>query len=340
MRRVSILAVALCVSLLSLSYAWAQGAPARAYDPRPAPVSVEIDGERVGFDVFAIYRMPGDTVHVRMPGDTVHVRMPGDAVHVRMPNDTAGGFRADAGKVAAVDGRSWQWTVPTTPGLYRARVRDASGKDAVRVNLFVMVPREKMRGERLGNYRIGSYPDPDFKNLPIYQRPEGFVEVTREILDTELSPHFTLSQFLCKQESEYPKYVVLRERLLIKLEQVLAAINARGIRADGLSIMSGYRTPTYNRAIGNVAYSRHLWGGAADVFVDESPRDGVMDDLNGDGRISVEDAQVLYGIVEDMQRHEAAHVHIVGGLGLYDSTPAHGPFVHVDVRGTRARWGR
>jgi hypothetical protein len=27
-------------------------------------------------------------------------------------------------------------------------------------------------------------------------------------------------------------------------------------------------------------------------------------------------------------------------LARYRKTPAHGPFVHVDVRGFRARWGR
>lgn len=43
-----------------------------------------------------------------------------------------------------------------------------------------------------------------------------------------------------------------------------------------------------------------------------------MDDLNGDGRL------------KKMMR--------AGGLGVYGSTSAHGPFVHVDVRGTRARW--
>jgi hypothetical protein len=28
-----------------------------------------------------------------------------------------------------------------------------------------------------------------------------------------------------------------------------------------------------------------------------------------------------------------------GGLGLYQANRAHGPFVHVDVRGYPARWG-
>jgi uncharacterized protein YcbK (DUF882 family) len=28
----------------------------------------------------------------------------------------------------------------------------------------------------------------------------------------------------------------------------------------------------------------------------------------------------------------------VGGIGIYPATSAHGPFVHIDARGTRARW--
>ncbi|MFH2036543.1 MAG: hypothetical protein ABIJ45_09090 [Candidatus Zixiibacteriota bacterium] len=29
----------------------------------------------------------------------------------------------------------------------------------------------------------------------------------------------------------------------------------------------------------------------------------------------------------------------IGGLGRYKKTEDHGPFVHTDVRGYRARWG-
>ena len=35
----------------------------------------------------------------------------------------------------------------------------------------------------------------------------------------------------------------------------------------------------------------------------------------------------------------AQHAHLRGGLGVYRSTAAHGPFLHVDARGVRARWG-
>lgn len=33
------------------------------------------------------------------------------------------------------------------------------------------------------------------------------------------------------------------------------------------------------------------------------------------------------------------HPDLIGGVGIYHATSAHGTFVHIDVRGTRARWG-
>ena len=103
-------------------------------------------------------------------------------------------------------------------------------------------------------------------------------------------------------------------------------------------VMSGYRTPFYNRAIGNVQYSRHVYGDAADIFVDASPRDELMDDLNRDGTVDLRDAKVLHEIVEGLDGGDAGG--LVGGLAAYDATTAHGPFVHMDLRGYRARWGR
>jgi hypothetical protein len=153
-----------------------------------------------------------------------------------------------------------------------------------------------------------------------------------------VGPHFRLSQFLCKQDSGWPKYVVLQERLILKLEMILAAVNERGYETGSLTVMSGYRTPYYNRAIGNVQYSRHVWGGAADIYLDESPRDGSMDDLNRDGRIDFRDAAVLYEIIDNMYG-QSWYQRFLGGLGRYRTTRKHGPFVHVDVRGFRARWG-
>ena len=66
--------------------------------------------------------------------------------------------------------------------------------------------------------------------------------------------------------------------------------------------MSGYRPPF--SAIGNVQYSRHVWGGAADFYIDQSPKDGVMDDLNKDGVVNREDA-VWPNFISNMSKQGA-----------------------------------
>lgn len=249
-------------------------------------------------------------------------------------------FRMDAerGTLRKTSKRGWAWSAPPGPGRSRLELTREGDGERIEVNAFVLVPVEKIENERLNGYRIGSYPGVPLRGLPIYRPPRGFVEVTPENENTLLTPHFRLRQFLCKQTGGYPKYVVLRERLLLKLEVVLESVNEKGINAETLHVMSGYRTPFYNQAIGNVKYSRHVWGGAADVFVDVDPRDGVMDDLNGDGKLDVQDAGVLYEWVDEAFARPL-YATFVGGLARYKPTPAHGPFVHVDARGTRARWG-
>jgi hypothetical protein len=86
---------------------------------------------------------------------------------------------------------------------------------------------------------------------------------------------------------------------------------------------------------GRARDSRHQFGDAADVFVDNDG-DGRMDDLNGDRRVDQRDAQIL---IDAAERVEAAHPDLVGGAGRYRANRAHGPFAHIDVRGRRARWG-
>jgi hypothetical protein len=77
--------------------------------------------------------------------------------------------------------------------------------------------------------------------------------------------------------------------------------------------MSGYRTPTYNQVIHNVRNSRHIYGDAADIFVDEDGN-GRMDDLDGDGRVDLGDVDVLRRIVEKMTG-ESWYGPYSGGLG-------------------------
>jgi len=239
------------------------------------------------------------------------------------------------GRMARRGPRTWTWIAAVAPGVYELQVDGPEHAGHVDVHVFVLVPARDIRQGILNGYRIGAYPAS--KN-PIYAHPPGFVEVTKENEDTRLTPHFRLKQFLCKQEpaGQYPKYVVLRERLLLALEAVLADVNALGFAADSLNVMSAYRTPYYNAAIGDVPLSMHQFGGAADVFVDTKKK-GQMDDLNRDGRIDVNDAAFLQSSIDRLFARPSFRV-FEGGMGAYPATSAHPPFVHVDVRGVKARW--
>jgi hypothetical protein len=200
--------------------------------------------------------------------------------------------------------------------------------------------RAKIAG-RIGTYRLGYWPA-ERGSIPsaAYANPAGFYEVTPENENTFVSPHVRLRDFLTHDQGNvWPKYVVLREPLIEKLEAVIADLDEHGTPVEHVQVMSGFRTPEYNALGvgegGRVSNSRHQYGDAADVFVDND-RDGCMDDLNGDGRVDASDDRV---IVQAVDRVERDHPELIGGAGIYHSTAAHGPFVHIDARGHRARWG-
>jgi hypothetical protein len=244
--------------------------------------------------------------------------------------------RPAAGRLVPLGTRRWAWTAPPAPGLYPIQVVAANGGDSVTLQAFVVVPYDRLQGDLLNGYRIGRYPEQPLRGLSGYGPPTGFVEVTPENEGVLISPHFRLKQFLCKQPAGSRKYVVLNDRLPLALEYVLQLVNEAGYRASTLHVMSGYRTPAYNRSLGDARYSQHQWGAAADIFIDENG-DGRMDDLNGDGRSDRRDAEVLYRLIDSAAARPEARG-LIGGLGKYSSTAAHGPFVHVDVRERTARW--
>ena len=267
-----------------------------------------------------------------VPHEAISLHVSGIRLDERIDVSVSGGRLRETGA------RSWTWFAPASPGLYPIRLQRRSAGSEMTVNAFVLVPMSAIRDGKLNDYQIGKYPSTPLKKLPAYRTPSGFIEVTPENRDVPLTPHFRLGQFLCKQASGYPKYVVLRERLLFKLELLLETVNARGFQTSTLEVMSGYRTPFYNKAIGNdTSYSRHVFGDAADIFIDVSPRDGVMDDLNRDGKIDQHDAQVLFEIIDELAG-KSHYLPFLGGLARYRATVQHGPFVHVDTRGFRARW--
>lgn len=118
-----------------------------------------------------------------------------------------------------------------------------------------------------------------------------------------LSPHFHAWEFECSCGCGYgTKPGDVSEKLLAALEDLREILDAP------IHINSGCRCPDHNRRIGGKRNSQHLRGTAVDIRTDDIPP----------------------GQVALAARTIDAFIH--GGIGRYDT------FVHLDVRGYRARW--
>lgn len=122
----------------------------------------------------------------------------------------------------------------------------------------------------------------------------------------QLTKNFHLDEFECHDGTPVPEEYVPNARRLARNLQVLRDELRRII-----FVVSGYRTPAWNRKVRGARRSEHLDASAADIRVPGlTPR-------------------VVHETVERLIKEGKMEE---GGLGLYDG------WVHYDVRGRRARW--
>ncbi len=290
----------------------------------PAPVTqtgftVKVKNETSRHEIFSVFLLPEEETEIEVLQSEVEC--------------TA---NAEAGTLRAIGRNHWSFRAPATSGDFVVQINAPSTSKRMPLNVFVMVPFTKIKDEYLQGYRIGTYPNKPLRGQSAYATPAGFIKVTESNQDILLTPHFQLKQFLCKQESAYPKFVALHERLLLALEFILQKVQAEGYKVNTFGFISGYRTPYYNATIENTPNSRHVYGDAADIFIDAN-LDGKMDDLNRDGAINERDVRLFFDLVDELSEAEEFKP-FTGGLGLYKRTAAHEGFVHVDTRGAKTRW--
>lgn len=121
-----------------------------------------------------------------------------------------------------------------------------------------------------------------------------------------LTKNFKISEFKCKDGTSVPDDLVDNVVLLCENLQALRDHIGKPIR-----VISGYRSPKYNRRIGGARRSQHMTAKAADIKV-----------------TGMSPSEVKEAIVELIKEGKM----MKGGIGLYKT------FTHYDVRGRNARW--
>ena len=122
----------------------------------------------------------------------------------------------------------------------------------------------------------------------------------------KLTDNFSLREFRCRDGSDVPEEYMDHVQELAENLQVLREHIQRPI-----IVISGYRSPTYNKKIKGARRSQHMLAKAADIIIS-----------------GMTPEEVKSAIVELISEGKMKK----GGIGLYTT------FTHYDVRGFNRRW--
>lgn len=312
---ISILVVIILISVFSLN--------AAAFSAENANFSIVYDGFKIPLNTFSIFVMPREGIEISI------AEADRDKKYVIELN----GKRFESEK-------SFKWQAPAKSGHYPVVIKEKNKNgpgSAIKLNVFVLHPAKKMNGQYLDGFRIGYYPNIPADKKAHYSNPDGFLKIEESLLNLNLTPHFKMDQFITKQCTELPQYIVLKESLLLKLEYFLEEVNKAGYKAETFGIVSIYRSPYFNKKLGNnTNFSRHLFGDAADIYIDNTGNQW-MDDLNGDGKLNIEDSNILFDLAVKFDQKEEFY-QLQGGLSSYKGNGVRGSFLHIDSRGFHVSW--
>lgn len=122
----------------------------------------------------------------------------------------------------------------------------------------------------------------------------------------QLTENFALHEFRCNDGTDVPDEYMDNVQLLADNLQII-----RNEINQPMILVSGYRSPEYNKSIGSRPTSQHRLAKAADIVVKDMTPKQVW--------------EVIIRLIKEKKIHS-------GGVGLYTT------FVHYDVRGRNARW--
>ena len=123
---------------------------------------------------------------------------------------------------------------------------------------------------------------------------------------SKLTKNFSLKEFRCKDGTDVPDEYMDNVQELADNLQVLRDHLGKSIR-----VISGYRSPKYNRKIDGARRSQHLTASGADIKIT--------------GLLPVEIKVIILDLIREGKMKE-------GGIGVYKG------FLHYDIRGKQVRW--
>ncbi|MFK8163052.1 MAG: D-Ala-D-Ala carboxypeptidase family metallohydrolase [Lewinella sp.] len=164
---------------------------------------------------------------------------------------------------------------------------------------------------------------PEFRQLS----PRKFFVIRKKDLYRKVVGHLRIHQLFAVGAPERngfylsgdPLYWGVDPDILHKLLELRLLLESEGFDGAAFHCNYGYRHPTLNATVGGASRSRHIAGDAVDL---------VIEDINQDGQANTADKAIVLDLCERQL------IGNLGGIGRYPGTQV----VHIDLRGTRARW--
>jgi hypothetical protein len=189
---------------------------------------------------------------------------------------------------------------------------------------------------------LKQYPTVGFSELPLqfqkaYHDPKyaidkiisncRFYVIPRKDLFKKISQNNRLNNLVSKEQQisgfwyfqNGLAYLCINDKIIESLFLLQDKLTIAGYNPRALAINSAYRSPGHNKEVKGAPMSQHLFGKAMDLRIG---------DINHDRKTDQVDKQIVYKILN------TSIIANKGGLGFYPKTM----IVHMDVRGTNARW--